>query len=67
MNKKKATITIIISFLIVVIVSVIYFANHNEKRVQLGDQVALFNRIDEKGKEVESVVEIFNPDLLKKS
>lgn len=65
MNKKKSLIIIIILFLVLIIASIISITNHNNKKVELGDQVALFNRIDEKGKEVESVVAVYNQDFTK--
>ncbi len=67
MNKNKFILAVIILlFLVVTIVSIFINVNNNKKWIQLGDEVAIFNSIDENGKEIKSVVAIYNSEFTHK-
>lgn len=60
---KKKVIALLIVLCVIIGVGIFYGFNKEIESIQFGDQVGIFNSIDEQGNEMQSVIAIYDSDF----
>ncbi len=63
---KKKVIVLLIALVLIIFAAIFYSFSKGVEPMQLGDQVAIFNSIDEQGNEMQSVIAIYDSSFKKK-